>query len=94
LATDKYSESKIFLKHLNDEGNRELQKRKEFGEWLGRAVPRVILELKNSIVLDQLKNARERLKTDASAEAMQKFARLNGIKNKLSKALGERVVIK
>lgn len=94
LLTDKYSESKIFFKYLTDESKRELQKQKEFREWLSGAVPRVVLELTNSILLAQLKLARERLKTDFSAEAIKDFQRLDAIKNELAKALGERVVIK
>ncbi|MDD3406083.1 MAG: DNA primase [Sphingobacteriia bacterium] len=96
LMTDKYMESKIFLKHISDEKKRELYKQQEFEEWLSRSVPRVILEMKNKLVLEQLKEARERLKSNFTPEAMKKYAQLDALKNEISNAkeLGERVVIK
>lgn len=92
LITDKYTLSKVHFK---------IKKIESDSERLHELVPRTMYELKNSIILDQIREKLEELKAASEEknqelidEIMQEMSILDNVKNKLSKTLGERIIIK
>lgn len=92
LVTEKYTLSKIHTKIKKPEGE---------AERLLELVPRVIFELKNSIVIDQIKQKLFELKAAADVKdneriktLMQDMSQLEVVKRQLAKTLGERIIIK
>lgn len=92
LITDKYILSKIHSKQKKMESD---------AERLVDLVPRVIVEYKNSIIIDQIKQKLLELKKASDEknnskidEIMQEISRLDNVKKLLSKTLGERIILK
>jgi DNA primase len=92
LVIDKYTLSKVHSK---------IKKIETDVDRLFELVPRVIFEFKNSLVLDlirqkliEMKTASEQKNNTRINEIMQEMVGLEKIKNKLSKSLGERIIIK
>ncbi|MDR0370438.1 MAG: DNA primase [Prevotellaceae bacterium] len=92
LITDKYTLSKIHSKQ---------KKLTSDIERLVDLVPRVIVEYKNSIIIEQIKQKLLELKKADEVkdgaridEIMQDIGRLDSIKKLLSKTLGERIILK
>lgn len=90
LSDDRYQLSKIHTK---------MQKIETEEERLKELVPRSILELKDAIVNEQIKELRNQLKTAGSeperlTELMEKLKTLIQLKASLSKNLGERIILK
>jgi DNA primase len=92
LITDKYTLSKIHSKQ---------KKLASEAERLVDLVPRVIVEYKNSIIIEQIKQKLLELKKADEVkdsmrinEIMQDISRLDNVKKLLSKTLGERIILK
>lgn len=92
LLAEKYTLSKVHSK---------IKKVESESERLHELVPRLIFEFKNSIILEQIKTKLLELKAASDnknegliREIMDDIAFLEQIKNKLSKTLGERIIIK
>ncbi len=92
LVTEKYTLSKVHSK---------IKKVETDIDRLIDLVPRVIFELKNSLILDLVRQKLAELKAASDArnntrvdEIMREMAELEGVKKQLSKELGERIIIK
>jgi len=92
LVTEKYTLSKVHSK---------IKKVETDIDRLIELVPRVIFELKNSLILDLVRQKLTQLKAASDArnntrvdEIMREMAELEGVKKQLSKELGERIIIK
>ena len=92
LITEKYTLSKVHSK---------IKKVEPDSERLLELVPRVVFELKNSIIIEnirqklvELKNANDSKNNERIAEIMQEMSRLEIVKKQLAKTLGERIIIK
>ncbi len=92
LVTEKYTLSKVHSK---------IKKVETDIDRLIELVPRVIFELKNSLILDLVRQKLAELKAASDArnntrvdEIMREMAALEGVKKQLSKELGERIIIK
>ncbi|MBB3188212.1 DNA primase [Microbacter margulisiae] len=92
LVADKYVLSRLYTQNATTERD---------DEWLSEAVPRVLFEYKNKIVMTSLKEKMLALKHanelhDALAEQrlMEEISQLNAIKAQLAKNLGERIILK
>jgi len=92
LVTEKYTLSKVHSK---------IKKVETDIDRLIELVPRVIFELKNSLILDLVRQKLAELKAASDArnntrvdEIMREMAELEGVKKQLSKELGERIIIK
>ena len=91
LITDKYTLSKVHSK---------IKKIESDSERLIELIPRVVFELKNSIVLEKirqklllLKQANEEKNQELITELMQEMSRFEVVQKQLAKTLGERIVI-
>ncbi|MDR1584724.1 MAG: toprim domain-containing protein [Prevotellaceae bacterium] len=92
LLTEKYTLSKIHTK---------IKKLPSDSERLIELIPRLVFEFKNSYILSLVREKLLEMKTSSEAgnagrvnEIMQEIGRLNRIQQKLSKTLGERIIIK
>ncbi len=92
LISEKYTLSKIHSK---------LKKIEEEADRLNELIPRVVFELKNSIILDlirqkllEMKIANENKNNKLVDEIMEEMSRYEIVKKELSKQLGERIIIK
>ncbi|NDV46449.1 DNA primase [Paludibacter sp. 221] len=92
LIAEKYTLSKVHSK---------IKKVEPDSERLLELVPRIVFELKNSVIIDQirqklleLKEANENKDNEKMAEIMQEMSLLEQVKKQLSKTLGERIIIK
>lgn len=90
LATEKYTLCQSQAEQLDDESSRLLD-----------LVPRAIYELKNKIIINNIKEKIEQLKAAAENQnneqmesLMQDISALNLMKSELAKKLGERIIIK
>jgi DNA primase len=92
LITEKYTLSKVHSK---------IKKIEPDSERLLELVPRIVFELKNSIIIEkirqkllEMKNANDTKNTERMAEIMNEMSRLEIVKKQLAKTLGERIIIK
>lgn len=90
LITEPYQLSKIHEKTRKIDSEQER---------LSLLVPRVIFEYKNKIILLRIKEVQSKIKLLQANEKeleslLLEYAELNTIKNKLSKELGERIILK
>ncbi|MCD7972758.1 MAG: DNA primase [Candidatus Azobacteroides sp.] len=90
LLNDRYQLSKIHTR---------MQKIEMEEDRLKELVPRAIMELKNEIVNEQIKQIRIRIKEcktdmDKLNTLLDRLNQLNQLKNALSKTLGERIILK
>ena len=92
LITEEHTLSKVHSKN---------KKIKSDSERLTELVPKAVLGLKNSIIIEKvreklllLKQANEEKNLELIAEIMQEMSRLEVVRIQLSKTLGERIIIK
>jgi len=100
IIEDRYELSKVHLKQYGENIRQEdtpLDERKH----LQTSVPRVLTELKDAFISQQMKVIKEEMKnkqkqgdTDTVIELMHKLKELDDIKKMLAKILGERVILK
>lgn len=90
LLNDRYQLSKIHTK---------MQKIELEEDRLKELIPRVILELKNCIVSEKIKDVKTQMKASSTNETalkelMDQLNKLNQLKQALAKTLGERIILK
>lgn len=100
IISDRYQLSKVHIKQFGENAKREdtpLAEEKN----LIKTVPRVLIELKNAYITQQIKEVKDLMKQkqdakdwDATIELMQQMKKLEEVKRAISKALGERIILK
>lgn len=100
LLEDRYELSKVHMKQYGENLKQEdtpLAEEKQ----LETAVPRVLTELKNAFINQQIKSIKDQMKQkqkegdmDATIALMQQLKEFEGLKKVLAKVLGERVVLR
>lgn len=94
IMSDRYQLSKIHTKFLNiqDDGQNSLSEEAH----LDKNVPRVLTELKNAYITQQIKEITQKLKQDEGeyVELIKELQTLKEIKKELAKELGERIIEK
>ncbi|MDR2954672.1 MAG: DNA primase [Prevotella sp.] len=100
LISDRYQLSKVHIKQFGENAKREETPLAEENQLL-KSVPRVLIELKNAYILEQLKEIKEQMEQkqkegnwDAAIELIQKMKEMEEVRKILAKALGERIVTK
>lgn len=96
LISDRYHLSKIHARILGEESDSKRSRLLE-ENLLELSVPRATTELKNAYVLQQIKEVKEALKSanaDESMELLASLRQLQELKIAISKALGERIILK
>lgn len=100
LLEDRYELSKIYTKQYGEKISADETPLAESRQ-LEFAVPRVLTELKDAFISNQIKTIKTNMKLkmeqgdmDSSIELMKQLKELEEIKRVLSKALGERVVLR
>ncbi|NDV80249.1 DNA primase [Dysgonomonas sp. 511] len=100
LVSDRYQLSKIHIKQFGEDAKKEDTPLAE-EKHLVKHVPRVITELKDTYISQQIKEIKAQMQEkqkendwDAAIELMQKLKSLDEIKKALAKELGERIVLR
>lgn len=100
IVSDRYQLSKVHMKQFGDNVKREDTPLAE-ERHLIKTVPRVLVDLKNVYITQQIKDVKEKMKQkqaendwDAAIELMQQMKKLEEIKKALAKALGERIILR
>lgn len=100
LLEDRYELSKVHTKQYGENAKQEdtpLAEKKQ----LETSVPRVLTELKDAYISQQIKEVKKQMvqkqkegDMDATIALMQQLKQLEDIKNMLSKVLGERIILR
>ncbi len=100
IISDRYQLSKVHIKQFGENMKREDTPLAEERNLI-KTVPRVLIELKNVYVAQQIKDVKDQMKQkqsendwDAAIELMHQMKKLEEIKRALSKALGERIILR
>ncbi|MBD8389567.1 DNA primase [Dysgonomonas sp. BGC7] len=100
IVSDRYQLSKIHVKQFGEDAKKEDTPLAE-EKHLAKNVPRVITELKDAYISQQMKAIKDEMQQkqkendwDAAIELMQQLKSLEEIKKALAKELGERIILR